>query len=195
MSLGRSLSDQLYDWSARLGRNFGCCPAPTTCCSTEEIAAPEDDSAWFGNRAVQAMREPGLPVRERSWTRSQAVPVRQSAWGTACDGVRARRIPSSGARVSGEPPKGTGGARGSLRDQPGAAASQRGAGVGSYAGGCSARHRGRGHAGREHDPRSPGVGAIVTTFTDDSAGAKAQCRFEWGVRRGRRARAEGRESR
>lgn len=195
MTAGRARSDQLYDWSARVGRVFGGSPAPATCCSTEEVAAPEGDSAWFGNRAVQAMREPGLPVRERSWTRSQAVPVRQPAWGTACDGVRARRKPRSGARIFGEPPTGTGSARGSLRDQPGAAASQRGAGVGSYAGGCSTRHRGRGRAGREHDPRSSGVGAIVTTFTDGSVGARAQRRFEWGVRRGREARAEGRESR
>lgn len=195
MSAARAVSDQLHDWSDRARGAVGCRPAQATCCSAEKTAVPQSDSPWLRHRTLQAMWETGMPVCERSWPRSQAVPVRQSVRSATRDGVRSHCLPRAGARVSGEPPASTGGARRSLRDQPGAAASQRGVGVDGCAGGRSRRRRDCGHAGRKHDPCSPAVGTIAKTFTSDRASARPECRYGSDVGRGCPVIAEGRGNR
>ena len=194
MISGRALSDQLHDWSDRPTEIIGCGPAEATCCSVEATAAFEGCSPRLGNRAVQALRESGMPVRKRPRTRSQAVLIRQSIRSTAGNGVRACRIPRAGERVSGKPPTGTGGARGDLRDQPGASASQRGVGVAGHAGARTLRHCPRGHTCRQHDPREPGVRDPIAAASG-KAGARGEHGFATGIDHGRKADAGRRHNR
>jgi hypothetical protein len=152
-----AVSDQLDDWSDQLDTVVRRCLAPETCRPTAATTAVEGDPAGVGNRTLQAVWEGGVQVRTGPWTRSQALFVREPARGAAGDGVRAGRLSRASERVSGKPPPNPRGARGDLRDQPGAAATPRGAWLRAHAAPGAAGHRSRGHAGRQYDPGLSGV--------------------------------------
>ena len=153
-----ALSDQLDDWSDKLDALVRRRLAPQTCCPAPETSTIEGHPAGVGHRTLQAVWEAGLQVRTRPWTRSQGLPVRESARGAAGDGVRAGRLSRASERVSGQPPPNPRGARGDLRDQPGAAATSRGAWLTTHAATGAAGHRRCGHAGRQYDRGLCGVG-------------------------------------
>lgn len=189
MTVVAASSDQSYDGTARPPAGVDCDPAQATCCSAETTAAVEGDSPRFGDRAVQAVRKPGMPVREGSWTWPEALLVRQSGRGTAGDGVRTRGLPGAGQGVSGKSSTGTGSARGDLRDQSGASASQRAVGVAGNGGDCVPRRRCSGRSCCEHDSCPPGDREVRTALV----GARDERAFERSA--DRQAHGEGRHNR
>jgi hypothetical protein len=164
-------SDHAYDWSARPRAGLGCGFASTSCNPDQTGAASESFAPRLGDRAIQAVREPGLPLCEGPWTWSEALLVGQSSWGATCDGVRSRCLPRAGQRLPGESSTGAGRARGDLRDQPGTSPPQGVAGVASDRSEWARRSCGRGHSGREHDPCAPAEGEVVVVSVGVRASA------------------------
>ena len=159
-AVGR-ISDHVYDWSDRLRAGLGCGFASTSCNPDQTASASESFAPGFGDRAIQAVREPGMSLCEGPWTWSEALLVGQSSWRATCDGVRSRCLPRAGQRLLGESSTSPRCARGDLRDQPGTSPPQGVAGVGSDRSEWARRPRGRGHSGREHDPCVLADGEVI----------------------------------
>jgi hypothetical protein len=82
-AVGRS-SDHVDEWSERLRAGLGCGFASTSCNPDQTASASESFAPGFGDRAIQAVREPGMSLCEGPWTWSEALLVGQSSWGATC---------------------------------------------------------------------------------------------------------------
>ena len=191
-AVGR-ISDHVYDWSDRPRAGLGCGFASTSCNPDQTASSAGSFAPRFGDRAIQAVRQPELPLCEGAWAWPEALLVGESSWGATCDGIRSRRLPTAGQRLPGQSPTGAGRARGDLRDQPGTASPQRVAGVGGDRNERARGSRGRGHSGREHDPCTLADGEVIVV----SVGARASAGDVFAVEldADRTGHGEGRYSR
>jgi hypothetical protein len=121
------LSDHVYDWSVRsLGKNIvGVAQAPASVAAEASVVGC--GAARLADRALQTLRQAGVQVRRGSGSRAEVLPVGELSRRATADGLR----PSGKSR--GDPgarrqlPRGTRGARRSVRDQPRAFTAPRGA--------------------------------------------------------------------
>lgn len=127
MSILRLSSDHAYDWSDRSIKQgvIGVAQAPPDAAAATPAAGC--GSAWLSDRALQALRQARLQVRQRSRSRPEVLPIGELSWRATADGLRAagRRgcDPGAGRQL----PHSADGPRGDLRDQPRAFAAPRGA--------------------------------------------------------------------
>ena len=93
------------------------------------LAADRRGSAWNIGRNIQALRPTELPLRRRTWTRAQTIPVHQPAWNgrPAAPRLCAKRHPRAGCRFDRQFPRRARCARRDLCDQHGTPATARGA--------------------------------------------------------------------
>lgn len=165
MTGAERLSDHVHDWSDRPRAGLDCGFASTSCNPDQTASASGGFAPRFGDRAIQAVRQPGMPLCEGPWTWSEALLVGQSSWGATCDGVHSGCLPRAGQRLLGQSSTSPRRARGDLRDQPGTSSSERVAGVAGDRSQCAYRFHGRGQSGREHDPCALAHGEVLVVST------------------------------
>jgi len=120
-------SGHVYDWSAK---SFGkiivrVTKAPTI--AVEQTPALGCGAARLADRALQALRKPGLQMCRRTRPRPEVLPVGELSRRTTADGLRAAGAFGGHARACRQLPRGAHDARGGLRDQPRAITAPRGA--------------------------------------------------------------------
>lgn len=118
MPKNRILSDQLYNWSDIHGKKDKKSAPAKTKNTPSQAPAFADHSARIADRAIQALWQARMQMcgGTRSW--SQVLPVHQSPWEEARDGLCPCRIPGKGASLFGELPQGQRNPRRTLRHQP-----------------------------------------------------------------------------
>jgi hypothetical protein len=187
------LSDHSDDWSDRARAGLGCGFASTSCNPDQTASASESFAPRFGDRAIQAVREPGMPLCEGPWTWSEALLVGQPSWGATCDGIRPRCVPGAGQRLLGQSSTSPRRARGDLRDQSGTSPPQRVAGVATDGSERARRPRGRGQSGCEHDPCALADGEVIVVSVGVRVSAGDERAIELDANRA--GHGEGRYSR
>lgn len=127
MSALHLLSDHVYDWSARsLKQNIvGVAQAPASVAA--EASAVGCGAARLADRALQTLRQAGVQVRRGSGSRAEVLPVGELSWRAAADGLRSAGTSGSHSCARRQLPRGTRGARRSVRDQSRAVTAPRGA--------------------------------------------------------------------
>ena len=150
-------SDQLYDWSDRLGliRGIGAAQAASRTVAPATIV--EVNLARLPDRAVQALRQIGLQLHARTRTRSEVLLVRQPPRGATGDGVRTNGISGAGKLTCRQLSAGAFCARRDLRDQSGALATTRGARIERHVVAGQRGHWGCCTVGNQHGPGANGV--------------------------------------
>ena len=103
--------------------------AQTSSPDRARLAADRTGSAWNIGRNIQALRPTELPLRRRTWTRAQTIPVHQPAWNgrPAAQRLCAKRHPRAGRPFDRQFPRRARCARRDLCDQHGTPATARGA--------------------------------------------------------------------
>ncbi len=142
------LSDQLECWSEQDAESIDVITAAAAQSPAAQIAEPSADPEGLPDRALQALREAGMQVREGLRPRTQVLPVHQPDRPEATNGLRTPGLSRPGGRVLGQPPSGAGDHRRDLTDQPGTPTPQREL-VGTRHG-C--RGHGTGHRVCRHPP-------------------------------------------
>lgn len=94
-------SDQLNKWSANERFHSDTANTSSGLGSTTR-ATPTLHPARFPHRALQALRQSGMPLSTRTWPRSQVLPFGQSGRRAPRDGLRPRRLFPASRRVSGQ---------------------------------------------------------------------------------------------
>jgi len=120
------LSDQFSTWSAN-GRYSVVHFAQTPRAIAEANAGVRDALARLTDRALQTLRQTGLPVRRRPRPWSQVLPVRELPRPPSANGLRAASGLRRRRRAPGELSPRSRDHRGDLRDQPRTIAPPRGA--------------------------------------------------------------------
>jgi hypothetical protein len=121
------LSDHLNRWSDGFDKSTCGRTAQTTQRSRASAAGASIHLARFPYRAIQAVRQARLQVRQRSRTWSQVLPVSHLSRSAATSRLRAAGQGRSGRGVFGQLSSGARNPGGDLRDQPRVAAPPRGA--------------------------------------------------------------------
>jgi hypothetical protein len=153
-------SDQYYDWSDTPPRKSSAThPAAEETATGETAAGPGGDPARFVDRTVQALRQAGVQVRSRTGSWAEVLPLGESVGIEAADGLRALRVPATGAAVCGELSASSRNTQADLRHQPRIAATTRAAveGLGERhghndTGGLVPTTADGRHSGRQHAP-------------------------------------------
>lgn len=153
------LSDQLYDWSERLGRALIGNAAEATSCACAPPTLVEGAPARFSDRALQALWQARMQMCRRAGTWSEVLPFCEHPWSTPRDGIRSARLSGRCHRVVGQLPTGTPDHPRDLRHQSGASASQGSARLTKNAGDHPYRYRACGNAHGQHAPELPRSGA------------------------------------
>ena len=118
-------SDQYDNWSDRFAEAINPIPSkppagPPAPAATAQLRAPR-----ILNRTVQALRQTRLQVRPGTRTRTQVLPVDQSAGRQSRHGLRPTRFARNGRQISGKLSLGSRDPGSNLQHQPRTAASQR----------------------------------------------------------------------
>jgi|SRR6516225_8600132 len=125
MSLYQVLSDQLYTWSDRNEETNHCCFAKTPPSAT----APTTPACWhparLAHRALQALWQARMQVRQRSWARPQILSLGELSGLAPANGLRAAGVLRPDQGVSRQLPANPRDLRKGLRDQPRTAAPAR----------------------------------------------------------------------
>lgn len=117
MSECEVLSDQYYNWSVQHAESIDVITAAATQGPAAQTAESRRDSKGFAHRTLQALREAGMQVRERAWSRPQVLPVHQPGRPEATNGLRPAGILRPGGGVSGQLPACPGDHQRDLTDQ------------------------------------------------------------------------------
>src|SRR5580765_5083721 len=96
------LSDQLFMWSVTDDRTVPCRTAATPQTAAAQAAAAGGGAARLTDRALQALRQPALPMRQRPRAWAQVLLVGQPHRGVAAHGVRPPGRACRGQRVPGQ---------------------------------------------------------------------------------------------
>ena len=124
-SLVGLLSDQLYTWSDEHTERTRCRAAKTPQRSCASTSPAQIGPARLPHRAIQTMRQAGMQVRRRAWTRPQVLSVGELPGPAAANGLRAAgglRANSGVSHQLSPKPRDSGD---DLRDQPRTAAPSR----------------------------------------------------------------------
>jgi len=119
------LSGQLLAWSVTLDTQVHCRSARAPREASQAAPTLTPHSARFTHRALQALRQPRLPLRAGAWPRSEVLSFRELLRTAAADGLRSGGVPRTGQYRIVELsacPRDPGS---DLRDQPGTPASSR----------------------------------------------------------------------
>lgn len=143
----RVISDQLYDWSAKLENKDHDRLAAQTHPTATPATSAQGDPARVVDREVQEMWEVGVQMRSGPRPRPEILSLRQPTWDTSSDGVRSAEISGGSYRIRSQLPQDTGNSRPDRRDQLGASATTREAGLNDH----GARHPNRRHGYRRAD--------------------------------------------
>jgi len=119
------LSDQYDNWSDRATEAINPISPKPPAGPPAPATAPQLSAPRILDRAVQALRQTGLQVRPGTRTRTQVLPVDQSARRPPCHGLRPTRFPRNGRPISGKLSFGSRDLGSNLQHQPRTAASQR----------------------------------------------------------------------
>jgi len=118
MQHNHRLSDQFYDWSDKRSRkSLIASPPAETQAASETAASSGRLLARFVDRALQALRQAGMQMRDGVGARAEILSLRQSVGIQTADGLRALRAPAAGAAVRGEPSTRSRSSQGHLRNQ------------------------------------------------------------------------------
>src|SRR5712691_12044388 len=124
MSTCRVVSDQLINWSDNADHTDRRL-APTPHHAVAPTPAAEGDPAWFADRALQTLRQTGVPLRQGARAWPQVLSVGELPRRATADGVRAAGVSRADHRVRGQLPAGPRDPRADLRDQSRTAAPTR----------------------------------------------------------------------
>jgi len=117
------LSDQYYDWSDTSYRKSPAArPATRDKAVGETVASLGGSLAGFADRALQALLQTGMQVRSRTGAWAEVLPFDQPGGSAAADGLRALRVPATGAAVCKELSAGSRNTETDLRGKPRVAA-------------------------------------------------------------------------
>ena len=105
MIRGQILSDQLYNWSDQDEQPVNIVPASASPISGAAAAELQFSASRFVDRAVQAVRQAGVPLRQGTWPRSEVLPLGQSQRGQAGDGLCASGVPRPSQGIFGKLPQ------------------------------------------------------------------------------------------
>ena len=119
------LSDQFDNWSDRYAERILCRASEAAQRACPSAAAAAINPARFPHRAIQAVRQAGMQMRQRSRTWPQILSVGKLPREATADGLRAAGERRTGSRVSGQLSSGARDPGRDLRDQPRAAAPPR----------------------------------------------------------------------
>jgi hypothetical protein len=121
----RESADQLLVGSGPFeGRVFRCA-AQASPQTPAQLALARARAAWLADRDLQTLRTAGMPLRERTWPRAQALSIDQHDRAAAADGLCAERRLCGSQRVPRQLPRSARGAQRHLRDQRRTAAAAR----------------------------------------------------------------------
>jgi len=163
-------SDHVNDWSEELEPVFGRGSASATVDAPATAAAAPCGGPGFAHRALQALWEAGVQVCRWTWARTQVLPLGEPLRRTAPDGVCPRRRSRRGRSLARELPPRASSPRGDLRDQPRAAAPQRGAWLSAREICPCDRHRGR------REPHGPDGSVPFGDRPPERSRGRARCR-------------------
>ena len=121
------LSDQLSTWSVTDDRTNHRRSEETSQATAPQVAACGLSSSGLLDRALQALRQSQLQVRERPRSRAQALPLGELPGQLAADGLRSSGRLRAGQRRLGQLHPDSGDPGRDLRNQPRTAASARAA--------------------------------------------------------------------
>jgi hypothetical protein len=121
------LSDHVYDWSARSLEQNIISVAQAQASVAAEASAVGCGAARLADRALQTLRQTGLQVRRGSRPWPKVLPISELSRRATADGLRAPGKSGSHPRARRQLPRGTCGARRSVRDQSRAFTAPRGA--------------------------------------------------------------------
>ncbi len=119
------LSDQYNNWSGQHAESIDVITAAATQSHAAQTAESRRDPEGFAHRAVQALREAGMQVRERTWPRAQVLLVHQPDRPEATNGLRTPGLPRPSGGVSDKLPLGAGNHQRDFPDKPGTPTSPR----------------------------------------------------------------------
>jgi hypothetical protein len=159
------VSDQLYDWSDRLGFIGGISVAQAASGAVAPATIVEGNLARLADRAVQALRQVGLQLHARTRARSEVLLVCQPFRCATGNGVHTNGISGAGKLTCRQLSAGAFCARRDLRDQSGTLATTRGARIGRHVVASQRGHWGCCYVGNQH-----GLGAIGASRTASGAG-------------------------
>ena len=101
--LQTQLADHLYTWSdnhaLQAAQMDFCCPASATPPTTAPDAAARSFASWFSHRALQTLWQAGVQMRARARPWPKVLPVGQSLWTTAANGLRSAGLSPSNHRI------------------------------------------------------------------------------------------------
>src|SRR5712692_9477041 len=124
MSTYRVVSDQLINWSDHADH-----PDPRLAPTAHHAGAPTPatggDPAGLADRALQTLRQTGVPLRQGARAWPQVLPVGELPRRATADGVRAAGVSHADHRVPGQLPAGSRDPRADFRDQSRTAAPTR----------------------------------------------------------------------
>lgn len=158
------VSDQLYDWSDRLGLIGGIGTTQAASGVVATVTPTEGNLARLADRAIQALRQVGLQLHARAGTRSEVLLVCQPSRRATRDGVRDNGISGAGNCAGQQLSAGALCARRDLRDQSGTLATTRGARVEYHVVASQRGHWGCCDVGKQH-----GYGAFRVKRTEIGA--------------------------
>src|SRR3989304_5781395 len=98
MSTHRVISDQLVNWSDHADSTDGRI-AQTPHAAVAPPPAAESDPAWLADRALQTLRQTGLPLRHGARAWPQVLSVGELPRRATADGVRAAGVSRTDHRV------------------------------------------------------------------------------------------------
>src|SRR3989442_9792676 len=116
MSTYRVVSDQLVNWSDRADHTDRRL-APTPHRAGAPTPAAEGNPAGLADRALQTLRQTGVPLRQGARAWPQVLSVGELSRRATADGVRAAGVSRADYRVRGQLPAGPRDPRADLRDQ------------------------------------------------------------------------------
>src|SRR5215469_1624005 len=102
--LQTQLADQLYTWTdyhaLPAAQTDFCFLAPATPPATAPVAAARSFAPWFSHRALQTLWQAGVQMRSRARPWPKVLPVGQSLWATAANGLRSAGLSPRNHRIS-----------------------------------------------------------------------------------------------
>lgn len=178
-------SDQLYDWSVRVGfvRIFGAAQATSRVATATSFS--QVNLARLGHRAIQTLWQVGLQLHARTRAWSEVLLVRQSFWNASGDGVRAVGVSGAGNHARRELSTRASNTRRDLRDQSRTLATTRGARIGRHGVNSQRGRRRRCYFGNQHGCVATGVrgatsGTVFGQLRSESHGATQRLRWAQG---------------